>query len=59
MLSSYRYYLDMFQTEPNAAVKYLSQGEAPRDAKLNPTELAAYSTVASLILNLDETVSKE
>jgi hypothetical protein len=49
----------MFQTAPTAAAKYLSEGEAPRDAKLNPAELAAYSTIASLILNLDETVSKE
>ena len=41
------------------AQKYLAQGEAPRDEKLDARELAAYATVASLILNLDETVTKE
>ena len=39
--------------------KYLAQGEAPRDAKLDARELAAYATVASMILNLDAAVTKE
>ena len=39
--------------------KYLSQGEAPRDEKLDARELAAYSAVASTILNLDIAVTKE
>jgi Protein of unknown function (DUF1553)/Protein of unknown function (DUF1549)/Concanavalin A-like lectin/glucanases superfamily/Planctomycete cytochrome C len=37
----------------------LSVGEKKADAKLNPIELAAYTTVMSLILNLDEVVTKE
>ena len=47
-----------FQTRPDAAAKYLDVGEYPRDQKLEVRELAAYTTVASLILNLDETVTK-
>ena len=39
--------------------KLVSAGESPVNDKLNVSELAAYSTVASLILNLDETVTKE
>ncbi|MDQ6665041.1 MAG: DUF1553 domain-containing protein [Acidobacteriota bacterium] len=53
LLSSYRYYRDMFQTDPEKAAKYVDGAGA------NAIDLAAYSTVASLILNLDVTVSKE
>ena len=35
------------------------QGESPRDPALDASELAAYSAVAGLILNLDEVVTKE
>jgi hypothetical protein len=52
-------YLNDYKTDPEAARKYLSQGESPRDAELDVSELAAYSTLASLILNLDEAVTKE
>ena len=59
LLASFQHYLDDYQTHPEAARKLLSPGEAPRNEKLNVSELAAYTTVASLILNLDETVTKE
>ena len=51
--------LDRFQTTPAEATKLLSQGDSPRDEKLNAAELAAYTLVASTILNLDEAVTKE
>jgi hypothetical protein len=41
-----------------AASKLLAVGESPRDEKLDPAALAAWTTVASMILNLDETVTK-
>lgn len=59
LLDSYNYYRDLFSSDRDAALEYLSQGESPRDEKLDPSELAAYSTVASLILNLDAAVTKE
>ena len=34
-------------------------GESPRDARLDAAELAAWTTVASAILNLDETITKQ
>jgi len=34
-------------------------GEMKADPALDPVELAAYSTVASTLLNLDETITKE
>jgi hypothetical protein len=54
-----RYYLDAFQSDPSAAVKYLTPGEAAHDDHVQPPELAAYATVASMILNLDAVVTKE
>jgi hypothetical protein len=49
--------------EPSAAdrdgaKKLLGVGDSPRDPKLDEAELAAWTTVASTILNLDETISK-
>ena len=51
--------LELFQSNPAAALKYVSHGEYQRDAKLNVSELAAYTSVTSLILNLNEVVMKE
>jgi hypothetical protein len=59
LLSSFRYYLDTFQGDPAAAEKYLSQGEAPSSQGLAASEFAAYTAVASTILNLDVAVTKE
>jgi hypothetical protein len=59
LLGSFQHYLDGFQTNPESALKLVSEGDSPRDEKLNVSELAAYTTVASLILNMDETVTKE
>jgi hypothetical protein len=47
-----------FTEHPDAIKKLLSVGESPRDEKLDQTKLAAWTTVASVILNLDETVTK-
>jgi hypothetical protein len=52
-------YLDDYKRDPEAARKYLSLGESPRDEELDVSELAAYSTLAGLILNLDETITRE
>ena len=59
LVDSFHHYLDTYQTNPAEARKLVSAGESPLDQKLNLSELAAYTTVASLILNLDETVTKE
>jgi hypothetical protein len=59
LLNSYRYYLDAFQGDRSAAAKYLSQGEAAHDDKRDQNEFAAWSTVASVILNLDAVVTKD
>ncbi|MCC7157007.1 MAG: DUF1553 domain-containing protein [Bryobacterales bacterium] len=48
-----------FRTRPAQAVEYLKQGESPRDGRLEPEELAAYTGVANLMLNLDQAVTKD
>ncbi len=48
-----------FTKDPEAAKQLLTIGEAKTDEKLNPAELAAFTTVASTLINLDETITKE
>ncbi|MDQ6699490.1 MAG: DUF1553 domain-containing protein, partial [Acidobacteriota bacterium] len=54
-----RFGLDYFASKPERAKSYLSQGDSQASPDLNARELAAYTSVASLLLNLDETVTKE
>src|SRR6185503_12216903 len=49
--------LAVYRSNAEAATKLLSVGESPRDDKLDPIDLAAWTTVASTILNLDETIT--
>jgi len=47
-----------FNADPTAAGKLLAVGSSPASDKLPAPELAAWTTLTSLILNLDETISK-
>jgi hypothetical protein len=49
----------VYQRNQDAAQKLLRVGELKSNAKLDPAELAAWTTVASVILNLDETITKQ
>ncbi|MCC6586090.1 MAG: DUF1553 domain-containing protein [Bryobacterales bacterium] len=59
LTASYHRNLDRYKTDPSLADKFLTAGESERDKQIDATEVAAYATVASVILNLDETVTKE
>jgi hypothetical protein len=48
-----------YRGNQQAADKLLKVGESAVDEKLDKTELAAWTMVASTILNLDETITKE
>jgi hypothetical protein len=48
-----------FGADKEAAKALLAVGEAGYDAKLDVVELAAFTTVASTLMNLDETITKE
>ena len=51
-------HLRRFRADVAAAAKLLAVGESPRDASLDAAEVAAWTMVASAILNLDETLTK-
>jgi hypothetical protein len=48
-----------YKQHEDRAQALLKNGESPVNPKLNKSELAAWTTVASMILNLDETITKE
>ena len=50
---------EAYSATPDEAKAFLSQGQRPIDAGLAVADLAAYSAVCSMILNLDETLSKQ
>jgi hypothetical protein len=51
--------LESFRKDRPGALKLLAVGEAGRDKRLDPAELAAWTTVTSVIFNLDETMTKQ
>jgi hypothetical protein len=51
--------LEVYRRDKNSAVTLLRVGASPFNEKLNVSELAAWTTAASSILNLDETITKE
>src|SRR5262249_46185273 len=51
--------LAKYEKDRRAALMLVGAGEAPRKDGLAVPELAAYAAVASLIMNLDEAVTKE
>ncbi len=59
LLAAYERQLATYQKNPTSAAKLLRVGASKADAKLDATELAAYASVCSLIMNLDEVVTKE
>jgi hypothetical protein len=50
---------DQYRKDRAAAEKLLTAGEAARDPALDAVELAAYTTTASVILNLDEVITRQ
>jgi hypothetical protein len=51
--------LQAFKANPDTAKKLLSPGETKPDPSIEAAELAAYTVTASVILNLDETITRE
>ncbi len=58
LLALYRRQLDHFRQDPKAAEALLKVGESPRPPGLDPAELAAWTAIGNVLLNLDETITK-
>jgi hypothetical protein len=58
LLDVYKMQVDDFRKDQSAAEKLLSVGDFKPKTGLDKSELAAWATVASMILNLDETLTK-
>jgi len=56
--SALEHHLARYQKDPEAAKVAIRNGESKPDPKLAEPELAAWTMVANLLLNLDETVTK-
>lgn len=55
----YQGQLEIYQKDKEAATKLVSFGDSKRNEALDVSELAAWTMMANLILNLDEAVTKE
>jgi hypothetical protein len=47
-----------YAANPEAAKQVISYGESKPKSEVNPSELAAYAMVANVLLNMDETLTK-
>jgi hypothetical protein len=52
-------YRHAFGTDHASAAQLIHHGESPLRLRTNATELAAYTALAGVILNLDETITLE
>jgi hypothetical protein len=48
-----------FRDDLTAANQFLRQGESPLNPAVDPRELAAWTSIASLLLNMDEAITKQ
>ena len=55
----FQQHLEKYQGDVESAKKLLSVGASARNEQLDPAEHAAYTMVGSVLLNLDEAVTKE
>lgn len=59
LLDAQQSFLNQFQGNESSALKLLGVGEKPRDETLDPIKHAAMTMTASLMMNLDEAITKE
>ncbi len=59
LASGFGYHLDRFQGNPELANALLGQAELPAVEGVSRSEFAAYAMTASLVLNLDEAITRE
>ena len=59
LLELYRRHLAQYQADTKAALALLNVGDARPPADANPAELAAWTSVARVVLNLHETITRD
>jgi hypothetical protein len=59
LLAAYRDHRAAFARDPQAARRLIDVGETKPDSALDTTELAAWTMIANVVLNLDEVLNKE
>lgn len=57
--TSFREYQQHFSSQPDQAKLFIANGESKPSPDLDPTQLAATMAIASVILNLDEVVTRQ
>jgi hypothetical protein len=58
LLENFQWRLARYRQNAADAAALVAVGEWPRDRSLDEAELAAYTAVANLILNLDEAITQ-
>ncbi len=58
LVDMYEDNLKKYETDKDSASKLIHVGESKPNESLNPSQLAAWTMVGNLVLNLDETVTK-
>ena len=59
LVAGFERHMEHYRANRSAALELVSVGQSSRDETLNVAELASYTMMASLILNLDGTITKE
>ena len=59
MTSGYSDHISKYEADGESAKSLIGIGKSSPDPALDPAELAAFTNVASVLMNLDETVTKE
>ncbi len=59
LVEDFNFQLANFFADPEAATKLLAVGESAKNISFDQRELAAYTAVANLILNMDQTITRE
>ena len=58
LIADFEVYFDEFKSDPESAARLVAIGEEAPDSRIVPAELAAWTMVANLVLNLDEVINK-
>jgi alkylhydroperoxidase family enzyme len=59
LVDGFNAHLATYFSDPEAANKLLTVGESPRNINFDARELAAYAATTSVILNMDQTITRE